>query len=155
MGPLSTSTGSNEGRPRRGVAVVLMDASALLAPFQIGLDFEWWIGELLGGALICVSEDAVRELQALRASGGAKVSREAGAALELAKHYNIVPSEGRGDRGILEMAKRRGWAVATCDLSLRDALLREGVPVLSPEGGRVSVRGGEPWSRGMAGCSSW
>jgi rRNA-processing protein FCF1 len=122
----------------RAVQAVLMDASALLAPFQLGIDFERWINMLVDAKVrFYVLEDTLRELRSLSTSSG-KIASEAKEALRLAERYEAVPgaSERRGDEGLIEAAMKHGYAVATCDRSLRARLRDLKVPVFSPTGRR-------------------
>jgi len=125
-------------RPDRGPQAVLMDASALLAPFQLGIDFERRIEELANSKVqFYVLEDTLRELRTLSASSG-RVASEARDALKLAERYRVVPnaSDKRGDEGLIESALKLRYAVATCDSDLRGRLRDLNIPVFSPTGRR-------------------
>jgi len=120
------------------VQAILMDASALLAPFQLGLDFERWIEDLADSKVqFYVLEDTMRELRSLSTSSG-KIASEAREALKLAKRYRLVPnvSGKRGDEGLIESALKLCYAVATCDSDLRARLRVLNIPVFSPTGRR-------------------
>ncbi|MBO3804227.1 MAG: hypothetical protein JTT11_10255, partial [Candidatus Brockarchaeota archaeon] len=122
---------------------VLMDASALLAPFQLGIDFERWLGILADSKVeIFVLSGTIEELEALGRSRG-KTASDASKALVLARRYGVLPFPNRGgDEGIIEAAKELGCAVATCDKSLKRKLRDLNVPVFSPAGkGKVRVDG--------------
>jgi len=115
-----------------------MDASALLAPFQLGLDFKRWIEDLADSKVqFYVLEDTLRELRSLSTSSG-KVASEARKALKLAGRYRVVPNASgkRGDEGLIESALKLCYAVATCDSALRARLRDLNIPVFSPTGRR-------------------
>jgi len=117
---------------------VLMDASALLAPFQLGLDFERRIEDLVDSKIrFCVLEDTLRELRSLSTSSG-KVASEARKALKLAERYRLVQnsSDKGGDEGLIESALKLHYAVATCDSALKARLRDLNIPVFSPTGRR-------------------
>lgn len=120
------------------VQAVLMDASALLAPFQLGLDFERRIGDLVDSKVqFYVLEDTMRELRSLSETTG-RVASEAKKALKLAERCRLVQySSGKGgDEGLIESALKLRYAVATCDSALRARLRDLNIPVFSPTGRR-------------------
>jgi rRNA-processing protein FCF1 len=128
----------------RGAALaVLMDASALLAPFQLGLDFERWTTLLCDPPVkFYVLEDTLMELRSISESTG-KAATAAKEAFKLAQRYDVLPYSGRkGDDGLIEAALRFGLALATCDSALRGRSRDLNIPVLSPTGRRkVRIEG--------------
>jgi len=117
---------------------ILMDSSALLAPFQLGVDFERWIEILVDSKVqFYVLDDTLRELRALSMSSN-KIASEAKEALKLAERYETIPSvsDVKGDEGLIEAALKLGYAVATCDSALRARLRDLNIPVFSPTGRR-------------------
>jgi len=115
-----------DGRARVPL-LVLLDTSALLLPFEQGLDLEGEVARELGGCRLAVPEAALAELRAL-----ARDSRDAKAALKLAGRYEVVPTEGRGDDAILALAVRERAVVVTADRALMARLADAGVRVLRP-----------------------
>lgn len=98
------------GAPRK--QCVVLDANALMMPFQFSINIDAEIERLIGRARIVVPECVVRELEGLR-------GRAAKAALMLARKYEIVPSEGTGDECVLSVALRENAYLLTNDAALR------------------------------------
>ena len=117
-------TGS--GRP-----IVLLDANALMMPFQFSINLDAELQRALPGCEPVVPSTVLGELESLAASGG---PREARAALELARRYRVVEAEGRGDRTLLSAAKRLGAAILTNDASLRRRAREMGLRVVYMRG---------------------
>ncbi|MGQ9514047.1 MAG: type II toxin-antitoxin system VapC family toxin [Thermoproteota archaeon] len=124
-----------------------MDTSALLAPFQLGIDFERWIGILVDSKVeIFVLRETLAELEALSSSFG-KLGSDASKALVLAGRYRVIssPEPGDVDECLIKAAKRYNCAVATCDRSLKRRLRDLNIPVFSPtDRGKVRVEGLRP-----------
>lgn len=120
------AVGPGGGRAKVPV-LVLLDTSALLLPFEQGLDLEGEVARALGGCRLAVPEAALAELRALARDGP-----DARAALRLAARYEVVPTEGRGDDAILALAVREGAAVVTADRALAARLRESGLKVLCP-----------------------
>ncbi len=118
--------GAGGGRAR-APKLVLLDTSALLLPFEQGLDLEGEVARALGGCRVAVPEAALAELRAL-----ARDSQNARAALKLAERHEVIPTEGRGDDAILALAVREGAVVVTADRGLMARLADAGVRVLRP-----------------------
>lgn len=118
---------------------VILDANALLIPFQFRVDLERELDRLLGAHEAIVPSSVVRELEGL-----APGNRKARAALELAHHYRILPVEGRGDAAIREAAEATGGAVLTNDRALRRTLRAAGHPVLFLRGKSTLAAEGLP-----------
>lgn len=116
---------------RRGVwrrvadLLVLLDANALMMPFQFSLDLDGELSRLLGEVNVKVPSSVLRELQALASS-----DPQARAALQLAERYPTLPAEGRGDDALLAVARDCRAAVVTNDRRLRGRLRDEGLPVI-------------------------
>ena len=115
------------GGRARAPLLVLLDTSALLLPFEQGLDLGGEVERALGACRVAVPEAALAELRAL-----ARDSQDAKAALKLASRYEVVPTEGRGDDAILALAVRERAVVVTADRALMARLAEEGVRVLRP-----------------------
>lgn len=105
--------------------LVLLDANALMMPFQFSLDLEEELVRLLGTPEIRVPTSVLRELD--RLSGG---SSEARAARSLADRFPALPVEGKGDDALLAAAKAHEAVVVTNDRRLRARLREWGLPVI-------------------------
>ena len=112
---------------------VLLDTNALLMPAQFGIDL---YGELLGlfGDFEPITlEEVVGELSGL-ARGRGRDAAAARVGLAMARRSTVVPSGSTAegvDNRVIEYARREGCVVVTNDRELRNALLREGIDVVS------------------------
>lgn len=103
--------------------LVLLDANALLMPFQFRLNLETELRRLLGDVDIAVPGPVLTELQLL-----ANRDRDAQAALRLAKRYRTIEAQGSADDALLDLAQAHGAAVVTLDQPLLDRLRGQGIP---------------------------
>ena len=111
---------------------VVLDTNALLMPFEIRINLDLALRDLLGEARIVVPGPLVGELKHLD-------HRFAKAAIALARKYEIIPTEYTGDNAVVELAFKTGGYVLTNDKELRRRLRKEGVPIIflrsgNPEG---------------------
>ena len=113
-------------RPVTGRPVVILDANALLMPFQFRINLDAELQRLVGECEILVPSSVMGEL---RKQKGA--TRDAKAALTLAQKYNIVEVEDSGDVSLLALARRRKGIVVTNDKELIEDLKRSRIPVIS------------------------
>ncbi len=102
---------------------VVLDTNALLMPFEIKMNLDLALKDLLGEARIVVPGPLVGELKHLD-------HKFAGAALSLARKYEIIPTQATGDSAVIELAKATGGYVLTNDKELRRRLRREKVPII-------------------------
>lgn len=102
---------------------VVLDTNALLMPFEIKMNLDLALKDLLGEARIVVPGPLVGELKHLD-------HKYAGAALSLARKYEIIPTQATGDSAVIELAKATGGYVLTNDKELRRRLRREKVPII-------------------------
>ena len=102
---------------------VVLDTNALLMPFEIKMNLDLALRELLGEARIVVPGPLVGELKHLD-------HKFAGAALSLARKYEIIPTVTTGDNSVMELAKKTGGYVLTNDKELRRRLRREKIPII-------------------------
>jgi rRNA-processing protein FCF1 len=114
------------------VKAVVLDANALLMPFQFRLNLDKEIARLLGDMPILVPSSVLEELSGLDDAG-------AKAALALAAKYEAAPTDRRGDDGVVDVAMRRSAAVVTNDRELISKLKRLRIPVLRLRSGRYLV----------------
>ena len=102
---------------------VVLDTNALLMPFEIKMNLDLALRDLLGEARIIVPGALVGELKHVK-------HRYAKAALALARKYEIIPTEYSGDDAVVEVAFKTGGYVLTNDKELRRRLRKEGVPII-------------------------
>ncbi len=103
--------------------IVVLDTNALLMPFEVEMNLDLAIRELVGEARIVVPGPLVGELKHLDHGF-------AGAALSLARKYEIIPTVTTGDNSVIELAVKTGGYVLTNDKGLRRRLRREKVPII-------------------------
>ena len=104
---------------------VVLDTNALLLPFQIQINLDSEIRNVVGDAEIYVPSCVLGELKRL-----SKKRWEAKAALQLAQKYRVVNVEKLGDDGVMEAAEKLGAYVVTQDEELIGRLKRRGIPVI-------------------------
>ncbi len=102
---------------------VVLDANALLMPFQFKINLDREIKRLLGEVTVFVPSSVLGEL----ANSTDKNSR---AAIALARKYGIVETELRGDDAVLDIATQRQAAVVTNDKELIARLRERNLPVV-------------------------
>jgi rRNA-processing protein FCF1 len=102
---------------------VVLDTNALLMPFEIRINLDLAIEKLVGTARIVVPGPMIGELKHLE-------HRYAGAALELARKYEIVQTETSGDDAVVEAAAATHGYVLTNDKELRKRLRGMGTPMI-------------------------
>ena len=102
---------------------VVLDANALLMPFQFKVNIDRELKRLFGEIPIFVPSSVLGELSGV-------VDKYSKAALALARKYQIVETELRGDDAVLSIAKERSAAVLTNDRDLIDRLRKERIPVV-------------------------
>ncbi len=114
------------GRPR-----VVLDANALMMPFQFSINIDAELDRLIPGCEALVPSSVIDELRRVAASGGRP---EARAALELAARYRTVEARSEGDEAVLEVARRLGAALMTNDSNLRKRARAAGLRVIGMRG---------------------
>ncbi len=102
---------------------VVLDTNALLMPFEIRINLDLALRDLLGEARILVPGPLIGELKHLD-------HKSAGAALALARKYEIIPTEASGDDSVIELAVRENAYALTNDKELRRRLRKASVPVI-------------------------
>jgi len=105
---------------------VILDANALMSPFQQNFNLDIEVQKAVPGYEPVVPSSVVRELEALIKNGDWRVR----AALQLSMNYPCVDVKGKGDAPIFNLAVRTGWIVLTQDKKLRENLRKKGIPVL-------------------------
>lgn len=102
---------------------VVLDTNALLMPFEVGLNLDLAVRNVLGDARMVVPEPLLGELERSR-------NKFAKAALQLARKYEIVPTEKMGDNAVIEAAYNLKGYVLTNDRELKARLKVARIPVL-------------------------
>lgn len=102
---------------------VVLDTNALLMPFEVGINIDLEVRNLLGDVRFVVPGPLVGELKHLD-------NRYAKAALTLARSREIVPSDAHGDDSVLEVAQREDGYVLTNDKELRRRARKLGIPLI-------------------------
>lgn len=106
---------------------VILDSNALLMPFQFKIDIQSEIEMLLGKVSIVVPSCVVEELSRMNLPA-------ARGALRYAKRFIIVQSRAKGDRGVIEVAKKQKAAVVTNDQELIRILKKSSILVIRMRG---------------------
>ncbi len=105
---------------------VVLDANALLMPFQYGINLDAEIQRLVGNAEVYVPSSVLGEVERI-----AKRRWEGRAALRLASKYRVFEVENLGDEGVIEAGKKLNAYVVTNDRKLISRLVNEGIKVIS------------------------
>lgn len=123
--------------------IVLLDSSALLAPFETGVNFINGIIDLTQGKVIfLVPFETLVELKRL-SMGRPKLAGMAELALKVSMRFKtLFPTGMDCDDALVYLAKTYKAVVATADRTLRMRLRALGIPVFHPSGGKeVSGKG--------------
>lgn len=129
------------------VMLVILDTSALIYPFQTGVDFVKGIREMvLAPATFAVTDGVVRELESIRRGRSPSLSMAAEKALAFSKDLKVLHSDVTNtDEQIVSLAKETGAAVATADSLLRKELRKRRIPVVFvSKGKRIRIEGNFP-----------
>ena len=102
---------------------IILDANALLMPFQFKVNIDRELKRLFGETPVFVPSSVLEELSNI-------IDKDAKAALALARKYQIVETELRGDDAVLNVAEERSAAVLTNDIELIGRLRKERIPVI-------------------------
>ena len=102
---------------------VVLDANALMMPFQFKVNLDNELKRLFGDIPVFVPSSVLGEL-------ANSMDKNARAALALARKYPIVETEFRGDDAVLDIALQREAAVVTNDRGLISRLRERHLPVV-------------------------
>ncbi|MBQ6547848.1 MAG: twitching motility protein PilT [Candidatus Methanomethylophilaceae archaeon] len=102
---------------------VVLDTNALLMPFEMKMNLTLSVERLLGEVEFIVPGPLIGELKHLE-------NKYANAALQLARKYEIVPTEATGDNSVIELALMRNAFVLTNDKILRGRLRKLGISLI-------------------------
>ncbi|UCE91544.1 MAG: twitching motility protein PilT [Methanobacteriota archaeon] len=111
---------------------VVLDANALLMPFQFRLNLDREIARLLGDVPVFVPSSVLDELSGLE-------DADAQAAAALAAKYEVAQTDMCGDEGVVDVASRLSAAVVTNDRALISKLKSMRIPALRLRSGRYLV----------------
>ena len=106
---------------------MIMDANALLMPFQFGINLDMEIESLIGEFRGVVPSPILGEV---RKNGG----KWAKAALSFARKYEVMRTENMGDRSVIELAERLDGIVVTNDGALHEKLKKMSIPFIYMKG---------------------
>lgn len=127
--------------------LIILDTSALIYPFQTGVDFVRGIEEAFTARFtLAVAEGTLNELERLKERGSPSLSIAAGKALDFARGLSVLRSDAPNtDDQIAELAGKMAAAVATADSTLRRRLRKSGIPVIFvARGKRIRIEGNFP-----------
>ena len=102
---------------------VILDTNALLMPFEMRINIDIEIANLVGDARIIVPGPLVGELKHLK-------HKFAKAAIQLARKYEIYQTDASGDEAVIEAALRTEGYVVTNDKDLRTKLRKLNIPMI-------------------------
>jgi len=105
------------------VYAVVLDANALMMPFQFRVNVDMELKRLFGDLPVVVPSSVLGELSGSKGAAGK-------AAVALARKYEVVTTDLRGDDAVLDVAKRLSAAVVTNDRGLIRRLRAENIPVV-------------------------
>jgi len=103
--------------------LVLLDANALMMPFEFNVHLDAELRRLLGDVDIAVPTPVLTELKVL-----GERDRVARAAERLARKYRTIEGHGSADDALLDLATERKAIVVTNDQPLLDRLKAAGIP---------------------------
>ncbi len=104
---------------------VVLDTNALMMPFEVGINLDLAVREILGDVRFVVPGPLIGELKHLQ-----ETKRFAKPALMLARSKEIVQAEGHGDDAVIEVAQREGAYILTNDKELRRRARTMRIPLL-------------------------
>ena len=107
---------------RVNMQTVVLDTNALLMPFERKMNLDLSVRDLLGDFQFVIPGPLIGELKHLD-------KKYASAALELARKYEIIPTEATGDKAVIELALKTKGYVLTNDKELRRTLRSLKVPL--------------------------
>ena len=102
---------------------IVLDANALMMPFQFRVNLDRELKRLYGDLPVCVPSSVLGEL-------ARSIDPDGKAALALARKYPIAETDLSGDDAVIDVARNRSAAVVTNDRELIARLRAEKVPVV-------------------------
>lgn len=108
------------------MTVVVLDANALMMPFQFKINLDLELARLLGEHRVVIPEPIIGELEGMK-----ERDRFARMAFRLSDKYEKVGCEKAGDEAVLELAEKLGGMVVTNDKELKARAVKKGLSVIS------------------------
>lgn len=119
--------------------MVILDTNALLMPFEVGINIDIALRDLLGDVEVIVPGPLVGELKHLD-------NKYTKAAIALARKYKIIHTEHSGDNSVIELARDTGGYVLTNDRELHRKLKMISIPIIMLRSGTHLVVSEGPYS---------
>lgn len=98
---------------------VVLDANALIMPFDSSINLDDELERVIGNPDIYVPSSVIDELRRLKRKD----------ALKLAERYPEIDVEGTKDTGVLEAAEKLDSVIVTNDRGLLERARKKGIPV--------------------------
>ena len=114
----------------RNRAIVILDSSAAMIPFEFLVDIESELTRILGKYNMVVPSSVYAELVSLSEKGKGRKKRFAKQALDLIKGYEIIDTEGFADDDVLKVAVELNGIVFTNDRELRKRAKNESLKTI-------------------------
>jgi hypothetical protein len=109
------------------VKAIVLDANALLMPFQFNIHIDQELRRLFGDIPVVVPSSVLGELANI-------LDKNAKAAAALARKYTVVETDFGGDDAVIDVAERFSGAVVTNDRELIRRLRARGIRVVRMRG---------------------
>lgn len=109
------------------VKAIVLDANALLMPFQFNIHIDQELRRLFGDIPVVVPSSVLGEL-------ANALDKNAKAAASLARKYKVVETGFGGDDAVIDVAERFSGAVVTNDRELIRRLRARGIRVVRMRG---------------------
>jgi len=111
---------------------IVLDANALLMPFQFKVNLDKELKRLFGEIPILVPSSVLGEL-------GNALDKHSKAALALARKYHIAETDLSGDDAVIDVAIEKESAVVTNDRELIRRLRAQRIPIVRLRGERYLI----------------
>ncbi|PKK85641.1 MAG: hypothetical protein CVT48_04560 [Thermoplasmata archaeon HGW-Thermoplasmata-1] len=120
--------------------IVVVDSNAIMLSLKFRIDLESELLRLLGKHICVVPEPIAEELALIACRQGNSSSKAlAKMALGMVARFEVIPSRGKGDDSVFNLAKEMGAIVATSDVALRKRCRDAGRPVIHLRGNNRMV----------------
>lgn len=98
---------------------VVLDANALIMPFQFSIDLEGEVDRIIPNPELYVPSSVIDELEGLKRKD----------ALILSERYETIDVEKDRDAGVIEAAEEVDGVIVTNDRELKEKARERGIPV--------------------------
>ena len=102
--------------------VVILDSNAIMMLFEFSIDLEDELTRLFGKFKIIIPTTVINELKFLSEHSQGRKKFIAKPSLKLIEKYDVVYTQGKGDKAIVDLAKKLNCLVLTNDKRLREEL---------------------------------